>query len=85
MIKPRVDETVTSEKAVVDAYVHPAIVGLDPRIKDLLESLTFKRFKDCQKLFERRPGVLSLSGDERVAAELWKRQIRHFDAMPRPG
>jgi hypothetical protein len=65
--------------------VHPAISWLDPRIKDLLESLTTIRFKDCQNLFERRAGevVLSLSGDERVAEELWKRQVRHFHAMPR--
>jgi hypothetical protein len=85
MIRSRVDETVTAEKAVVDAYVHLAISWLDPRIKDLLESLTPIRFKDCQNLFERRPGevVLSLSGDERVAEELWKRQVRHFHAMPR--
>jgi hypothetical protein len=84
MINSRVDETVSFEKAVVDAYVHPAISWLDPKIKDLLEGLTPIRFKNCQNLFERRPGevVLSLSGDQRVAEELWKRQVRHFDAMP---
>ncbi|OPY96571.1 hypothetical protein A5906_04845 [Bradyrhizobium sacchari] len=84
MIQSRVDATITAEKAVVDVYVHPAISSLDPMIKDVLESLTAIRFKDCQNLFERRPGdvVLSLSGDERVAEELWKRQVRHFHAMP---
>jgi hypothetical protein len=85
MIESRVDETVAAEQAVVDAYVHPAISWLDPRIKDLLESLTPVRFKDCQNLFERRPGevVLSLSGDEKVAEELWKRQVRHFHVVHR--
>jgi hypothetical protein len=70
--------------AIVDVYVHPAISSLDPRIKDLLESLTPVRFKDCESVFDRRPGevVLSLSGDKRVAEELWKRQVRHFHAMP---
>jgi hypothetical protein len=55
----------------VDVYVHPAISWLDPRIKDLLASFTPVRFKDCENLFDRRPGevvVLSLSGDKRVAA-----------------
>jgi hypothetical protein len=70
--------------ATVDVYVHPAISSLDPRIKDLLESLTPVRFKDCENVFDRRPGevVLGLSGDKRVAEELWKRQVRHFHAMP---
>src|SRR5262245_57986947 len=84
MTKNRGDETVRSIRTIVDAYVHPAISWLDPRIKDLLESLTPVRLKDCQNLFERRPGqvVLNLSGDEGVAEELWKRRVRHFDVMP---
>src|SRR5262249_55104735 len=73
-----------SGMAVLDVYVHPAISWLDPRIKDLLESLTPIRFKDGENLFERRPGevVLNLSAEERVAEELWKRQVRQFHAMP---
>jgi hypothetical protein len=84
MIKSHEDETVSCGKAVVDVYVHPAISWLDARTRDLLESLTPVRFKDCQDLFERRPGevVLSLSGDERVAEELWRRKVRHFNATP---
>lgn len=70
--------------AVLDVYVHPAINRLDPRIKDILESLTPIRLKDCENPFERRPGevVLNLSAGERVAEELWKRQVRQFLATP---
>src|ERR1700737_5180580 len=58
-----------------DQLAWPEDKGSPSRVLSLYGSRT-------ARIFEPRLGVRSLSGDERIAGELWKRLVRHFDAMP---